>query len=366
MPLEPRSACERAAARRSARHALGVALLDPDGQGAVEALVDGRARRPARAPPSGPAAATAVALVRSTRPPHADGSSDAPGAKGQAGGRPVRRGRAHRGPDEQGAVAHLDLARVGQAAEGDRDRLAHRADHVRQLLVGQVQVEADAVRRHAPPSLGELAQLQQQPPLDARLEGDRDRELPVGDLRGQQPHQVGGENGLAHPGLHARAVHQVEQRVLDGEAAHLGAHGGPAVERAHQQVALLEDPDGPLAALRGDEEEGEPPAVHEAADRAGRADLELLAGGDLHRAKAVGRGRARPSRPAKSSMVRKSARSIMWTRPRARSRRSCSPWRGRPPTPSSPAGGTPRRGRARCRRGRWRAARGCRRRRARR
>ena len=106
--------------------------------------------------------------------------------------------------------------------EGDRDRLAHGADHVRQLLVGQAQVEPDAVRRHAAPPLGELAQLQQQTPLDAGLQGDGHGQLPVGDLSAQHAHEVGGERRVPHPGLHAAPVNQVHERVLDREAAHLG------------------------------------------------------------------------------------------------------------------------------------------------
>ena len=57
----------------------------------------------------------------------------------------------------------------------------------------EAQVEAHPSGGDAAEALGQLLELQEQPPLETRLEGDRDRELAVGDLGGEEPDQVAGQ-----------------------------------------------------------------------------------------------------------------------------------------------------------------------------
>ena len=75
-------------------------------------------------------------------------------------------------------------------------------------------------------------------------------------------------------------MNQVHEGVLDREAAHPRPHGRPAVGGAHDHVALLEHPDGPLALLLGDEGQGQPPAADHSAHGPAGGDVELLAGRD--------------------------------------------------------------------------------------
>ena len=62
-----------------------------------------------------------------------------------------------------------------------------------ELLVREAQVEPHPLRRDPAEALGELTQLEQQAALDAGLQGDRHRQLAVGDLRREHPHEVRGD-----------------------------------------------------------------------------------------------------------------------------------------------------------------------------
>ena len=113
------------------------------------------------------------------------------------------------------------------------------------------------------------------------------------------------------------AVHQVHPRVLDGEAADLRAHRGPARRSA---APAGRPPPGSRSSARAPPRRrrrgraGRRPTRQQIA--AGRADLELLAGRDLHRGEP-----ARPPRAARRRRGPRTARAGPGRRDRSRGHR---------------------------------------------
>ena len=110
------------------------------------------------------------------------------------------------------------------------------------------------------------------------LQRDRHRELAVGDLGGEDPHEV--LLGTTGSRIQASSRSRSTRTTVDASMARQrrrGPTGGPIRLRPHEDVPLLQQADRPLA-LGAPEAQGQPADGHQAAARAGRRDVEALPG----------------------------------------------------------------------------------------